>query len=175
MAAHVGPDAPSMTWRRRGATRERGADGERRTARELAVLEAAGWHVAHDVAARYGNHDRVAVGPSGLFLVETCEGRALAKRAVVRARVLAAATRLEEDLQEGTGCRAWVQAVVVQWCDVPAGVVHDGRCVFVHGTRLRSWLEEQPLRFDPASVAELGAAVDGLAGAAAGAPARAAG
>jgi hypothetical protein len=148
---------------------------ERRTARELDGLEAAGWHVVHDVAARYGRHDHVGVGPSGLFLVETSDSRALSQRAAVRLRVLAAAARLKEDLQERTGCRTWVQAVVVLWCDFPAGVVHDGRCVYVHGTRLRSWLEEQPLRFDPASVAELGAAVDGVAVAAGATPARAAG
>jgi hypothetical protein len=160
-----------------------GAEGERRTARELAALEAAGWHVVHDVAARYGNHDHVAVGPSGLFLLETKNPRSgiakirdgaawlrhrhlpeMPKRIVVRSRVLAAAARLKGDLQEQTGCRTWVQSVIVLWCDFPAGVVHDARCVFVHGSRLRGWLEEQPMRFDPASVAELGAAVDCVAG-----------
>lgn len=154
---------------------QRGAEGERRTARELDGLAAAGWHVGHDVAARYGDHDHVALGPSGLFLVETSDARALSQHAAVRLRVLAAAARLKDDLQERTGCRTWVQAVVVLWCDFPAGVVHDGRCVYVHGPRLRSWLEEQPLRFDPASVAELGAAVGGFAPAAGTTPARAAG
>lgn len=163
---------------------QRGAEGERRTAAELAVLEAAGWRVVHDVAARYGNDDHVAVGPNGVFLVETKNPRAgtaeirdgaawlrhrhlpeMPKRIVVRGRVLAAAAQLKDDLQERTGCRTWVQAVVVLWCDFPAGVVHDGRCVYVHGSRLRDWLEGQPLRFDPASVAELGAAVDGVAAA----------
>lgn len=152
-----------MTWRRRGGTRERGAEGERRTAAELTSLEAAGWRVVPDVAARYGDHDHVVVGPRGLFLVETSQPRALSKRGAVRPRLLAAAARLKEDLQERTGCRTWVQAVVVLWCDFPADVVHDARCVYVHGSRLRGWLGEQPLRFDPASVAELGAAVEGVA------------
>jgi hypothetical protein len=164
--------------------RRLGAEGERRTAAELAALEAAGWRIVHDVAGRFGNLDHVAVGPTGLFLLETKNPRAgtaeirdgaawlrhrhlpeMPKRIVARARVLAAAARLNADLQQRTGCRTWVQAVVVLWCDFPAGVVHDGRCVYVHGTRLRGWLEGRPLRFDPASVAELGAALDAVAAA----------
>src|SRR5207248_4840835 len=48
-----------------------GANGERKTARALRPLERKGWTVCHDIQRRYGNYDHVAVGPSGVYLLET--------------------------------------------------------------------------------------------------------
>ncbi len=48
-----------------------GAEGERKTEAALMPLEQAGWTVVHDVKQRYGNYDHIAVGPSGVYLLET--------------------------------------------------------------------------------------------------------
>jgi integrative and conjugative element protein (TIGR02256 family) len=48
-----------------------GAEGERKTARALRRLERKGWTLRHDVQRRYGNYDHIAVGPSGVYLLET--------------------------------------------------------------------------------------------------------
>ncbi|HUB36190.1 MAG TPA: nuclease-related domain-containing protein, partial [Solirubrobacteraceae bacterium] len=48
-----------------------GAEGERRTERALRPLVRSGWSIVHDVEARYGNYDHIAVGPAGVFLLET--------------------------------------------------------------------------------------------------------
>src|SRR2546425_1787774 len=41
-----------------------GAEGERKTEKALRKLDRAGLRVVHDVQARYGNYDHIAVGPS---------------------------------------------------------------------------------------------------------------
>jgi hypothetical protein len=48
-----------------------GAEGERKTAKALRPLQRSGLRVLHDVQARYGNYDHVAVGRAGVFLLET--------------------------------------------------------------------------------------------------------
>lgn len=52
---------------------QRGAEGERRTARHLAGLGEAGFVVLHDrrVPGYGGNLDHVAIGPSGVWAIET--------------------------------------------------------------------------------------------------------
>ena len=34
--------------------------------------------------------------------------------------------------------------MVVLWCPFEQGVYEDERCAFVHGSRLRDWLESHP-------------------------------
>ena len=53
--------------------REVGAAGERRVASELAVLEGEGWRLLHDrrLPGRRANVDHVAVGPGGVWVIET--------------------------------------------------------------------------------------------------------
>ena len=48
-----------------------GAEGERKTEKALKPLENAGWSVVHDVQCRYGNYDHIAVGPGGVYLLDT--------------------------------------------------------------------------------------------------------
>jgi hypothetical protein len=52
---------------------QRGARGERRTARQLNRLARHGWIVFHDLAvpSSRANADHVAIGPAGLFLVDS--------------------------------------------------------------------------------------------------------
>jgi Nuclease-related domain len=149
-----------------------------KTERALRKLVKAGWRSVYDIQGRYGNLDHVTVGPGGAYLldskslqgeVEIYAGAPRLKRRHdpetqadfrrVRQRVLHAAARLSENLEQSTGERIWVQAVVVLWSDFPAGVVDEGRCVFVHGAKLRGWLRARPPRLSPRQVEQIATAV----------------
>ena len=68
------------------------AGGERRVARALRPLERRGWQIDHDVAKpRGGNVDHIALGPNGLFTIETKLNR-FGKRELTQARGHAFAT-----------------------------------------------------------------------------------
>jgi hypothetical protein len=142
---------------------QRGAEGERKTARALKPLERSGLTVIHDVDSPYGNYDHIAAGTLGVLLLEsknpqgTVELRggvphlrrqldpdADTPLAQIRPRALSAAARLKKEIEQLTGVRTWVQAVVVFWSEFPEGVVDDGRCVFVHGSRLADWIRGRP-------------------------------
>jgi hypothetical protein len=159
-----------------------GAEGERKTEKALKELEKEGLRAVHDVRARYGNYDHIAVGPSGVFLLESKKlagivelrdgvpylRRRLDPEAVtrfdrIRPRALAGAANLKEDIQRATGHRTWVQVVVVFWSDFPEELVDDGRCVFVQGPRLRAWLECRPDVMDQTKQREILAALELMA------------
>lgn len=53
------------------AARELGAEAERWTADALDKLDPRQWKVFHDVPVRWGNVDRVAVGPGRVYAIET--------------------------------------------------------------------------------------------------------
>jgi hypothetical protein len=159
-----------------------GAEGERKTAKALEPLEQSGVHVFHDVRMRYGNYDHIAVGRAGVFLLETKNPAGVVelrdgvphvrrrldpdaddRESRVRPRTLSAAARLKEDIEQRTGHRTWVQAVVVYWSEFPEGLVDDGRCVFLHGTRLRPWIREHSGALDQDKVDEIAAAIASIA------------
>jgi Nuclease-related domain len=148
-----------------------GAEGERKTERVLRPLERGGWRTFHDLQVRYGNYDHIAVGPAGVFLLESknlmgtvelrdgvphlqrrLDPEAKASFERIRPRALAAAARLKDEIERRTGQRTWVQAVVVFWSEFPQGTVDDGRCVFLHGSKLRGWLEDKSARLSEAGV-----------------------
>jgi hypothetical protein len=64
------PSSHAVAWRR-------GAAGERRTARVLAVLERHGWVVLHDLAVpgSQANIDHLAIGPGGVFVIDSKQYR----------------------------------------------------------------------------------------------------
>jgi hypothetical protein len=64
------PSPDAVAWRR-------GAAGERRTARLLAVLERQGWAVLHDLALPgiRANIDHLVVGPGGVFVIDSKQYR----------------------------------------------------------------------------------------------------
>jgi hypothetical protein len=64
------PSSHAVAWRR-------GAAGERRTARVLAVLERHGWVVLHDLAVpgSQANIDHLAIGPGGVFVIDSNQYR----------------------------------------------------------------------------------------------------
>lgn len=68
---------------------ERGAEGEAATARALASLDAAEWTIFHDVrwpGRKLANVDHVAVGPGGVFVIDSknWSGRIEVKDSVLR-------------------------------------------------------------------------------------------
>ena len=48
-----------------------GAVGEQWTGQTLRGLETQGWRIFHDLTASYGNMDDVAIGPGGVFLLDS--------------------------------------------------------------------------------------------------------
>lgn len=159
-----------------------GAEGERKAEKALKPLERGGWHVVHDVQNGRGNYDHVAVGPSGVYLLESknLQGVVSVQDGVphlarrhdpeqtvvfdrVRPRALAGAARLKDEIERRTGHRTWAQAVVVFWSEFPQGLVEDDRCVFIDGSRLRSWLQNRPPCLSRAEVEEISAGIDAAA------------
>jgi hypothetical protein len=159
-----------------------GFEGERRTAKELRRLERAGLHVAHDVQDGHGNYDHIAVGAAGVYLLESknLDGIVEIREGVpyltrrhdpederawgsIPQRARRDAARLRGEIQARTGHRTWVQAVVVLWSEFPAGVVEEDRCVFVHGSWLREWLQDRPSWLSQAEAEEVAAGIAGIA------------
>jgi Nuclease-related domain len=64
------PSADTRTW-------QRGANGERRTARLLASLERHGWAVLHDLAipGSAANIDHLVIGPGGVLVIDSKQYR----------------------------------------------------------------------------------------------------
>jgi hypothetical protein len=135
-----------------------------------------------DVQLRYGNYDHIAVGRGGVFLLETknlkgivelrngvprlrrrLDPEADTRLDQIRPRALAAAIRLKKAIEQRTGHRAWVQAVVVFWSDFPEGLLDDGRCIFIHGPRLRAWMQSLPERLDLLKAEEITSAITHIA------------
>jgi hypothetical protein len=156
-----------------------GAEGERMTEKSLRALEQDGWTVRHDIQQRYGNYDHIAVGPSGVYLLETKnlqgiveirdgvphlsrrhDPEASARFAQIRPCALRAAARIKDDIQRRSGHSTWVQAVIVFWSEFPAEFAEDGALVYVHGSRLQAWLRERPDRLDHETLGRVAAAVD---------------
>ena len=145
----------------------RGARGERKTERALRPLRRSGWSFAHDVDTRRGNRDHVAVGPGGVFLIETkrpdgavrVDGDALLvqrlddpeqRYAIERlgARVRAEAARLSKELAEATGRRCWVQPIVVLWAPFAHRTLERNGVVYLHGAELAAWLRSRDRTLD---------------------------
>ena len=159
-----------------------GTEGEHKPENALRPLESAGWTVVHDIREkRFGSYDHVAVGPSGVYLLETknhqgivdirCGVPRLRRRhdpgastvfRQYRPRALGVAAHVKKQIQERCGHRAWVQAVVVFWSEFPEGLVEDGRCVYIHGSRLRAWLTEREAKLDGRQVEQISGVLERL-------------
>jgi len=159
-----------------------GAVGEQRTGRSLRELESQGWRIFHDLAASHGNIDHVAVGPGGVFLLDSKRWRGSVTvegdSAVVRrledpdlhwrftspAHVKGLAVEVSEAIRASTRATVWVTPVIVVWGEF-AQVVGGDTCKFVHGDALARWLNDQPARIAPSRVEQIAEAVAGaLAG-----------
>lgn len=139
-----------------------GALGENWTAAKLKPLERAGYEVWHDVPTEWGNWDHVVAGPNGIFLIDTkawsgtlsidgdhlyvnrsSDGSDDYRRDVGRP-ARRQAIDLKRSIEEFSGCRSWVQAVVCLWGRFDEGLVRGDNVTFIHGTRLGEWLRSQP-------------------------------
>ena len=142
---------------------QRGAEGERRTEKALRPLERKGWTISHDLQRQgRSNFDHIAKGPRSVFLLETknlsgtvaVEDGCLVTRPLdhpqepyrntaLAPRVLGQSAELSKRIGRKTGRAQWVQAVVVVWGNFPQNYVKVGNVVYIHGDRLRIWLDRQ--------------------------------
>jgi hypothetical protein len=76
-----------VAWLRAAAGCLRRAAAARRLARLLVPLQARGWVVAHELRIPGGQLDHVAVGPAGVFAVQTCPETAAMGAAWLAARL----------------------------------------------------------------------------------------
>jgi hypothetical protein len=151
-----------------------GAEGERATARELGPLRREGWYFAHDIDTGRGNRDHIAVGPGGVYLLDSKKlgGSVTVEGDIVRveriddprdsyelsklaAALRGEARRLNREIAEATGVRTWVSAVVVFWSRFEADVIEGDRIFYVHGEALAAWLRERPRRQPDAVTARI--------------------
>lgn len=164
---------------------KRGADGERETGSALRRLEKDGWFAVHDRAAGRGNLDHIAVSPAGVFVLES---KSLSGTISIRGDQLVASygpaeidsytnqhlagvmrrrgAELKERIQNVTGVRCFVHAVVVIWGEFPATRVDGDRVTFVSGEALARWLAslEHSLAPRDVSLIRLALTADVIAG-----------
>jgi hypothetical protein len=139
----TGGDVTSLTW-------VRGAVGERQTEEVLLELPD-GWRVFHDIPNDWGNWDHIAIGPAGVFAIDTksYSSPAVAEQDTLRSGSIrtpgsvfrGSAVRLKETLQRDFGVSTWVQPVVAIWGDFPQGEVERENVVYLDATRLADWLK----------------------------------
>ena len=160
----IGGDAHSLPWLW-------GQVGEQQTEEALKVLGAT-WCVVHDVPRDRGNWDHVAVGPSGVFLLETKSYRARAVasndqlsigRSVFKGSSFRlAAKHLGAALRPLLQRPPWIQPVVVIWGEFPQGQCEENGVVYLAGPALAGWLGAQPPRSGSFGVSVLAAALEDL-------------
>lgn len=151
---------------------------EHRTASALKPLQEAGWRFLHEIRGLDTTYDHIAIGPGGVIVLQSIStdgvvmmrgGEPVLERRLtpdapprlqrLRPRALTDASALRSDVERLSGRRLWVQAVVVLWSEFPAGCVADGRCVYIHGSRLTDWLTRRPHQLDPAQMDEIADAI----------------
>lgn len=155
---------------------QQGVWGEQATAKALRPLERGGWVVLHDLPAERGNVDHIAIGPGGVFLLDS---KRLGGSASVTAGVLTVERFGDSDLRythpgaghllglarethdrvrTATRLSQWVTPVMVLWGEFPQRSVVD-RCVYLHGENLADWLLAQPQRIAPNRLEQVAGAV----------------
>jgi hypothetical protein len=156
---------------------QQGVWGELSTAKALRVLERAGWVVLHDLPAGRGNVDHIAVGPGGVFLLDSKRlgGSASVTDEVLKVErfgdsdltythpgpghLLGLARETHDRVLAATRINQWVTPVMVMWGDFPQRLVED-RCVYLHGEELAAWLVAQPQRIAPNRLGQVAEAVE---------------
>ncbi len=160
-----------VTMRFRRALRElrqyrEGRDGERTVAERLEHLRESGFRILHDLVAADFNIDHVAIGPSGVFAIETktlkkrggreekaeFDGQTIFIKGVPLPRnpmdqASANAKWLAEFLHQSTGQRFKVTPVVILpgWFVTPSkGSMRDAIVINDHQKGLQSYLVQRP-------------------------------
>ncbi|MGH2912238.1 MAG: nuclease-related domain-containing protein [Solirubrobacteraceae bacterium] len=99
---------------------DRGATGEEQVGGLLEGLRDGGWRVVHDASFGHGNIDHIALGPGGLFTVETKSHPGPVRVRAIHGAILRQAHEERETLERVTGER--VEALLVfsrAWVDKP--------------------------------------------------------
>ncbi len=143
-----------------------GAQGEQWTDEQLRKLEGRGWVILRDLKRSGYNVDHVAIGPAGVFVVDsknldgqvTCSGDELRLRrpgAAADSRpaystteaarhVRGQAAQLNKLLRSRAGRSLWVTGVVAVWASLEPAIISGNRMHFVRGDSLVDWLQAQP-------------------------------
>lgn len=153
-----------------------GAWGEQETAKVLSKLEGEGWLILHDLSAGRGNVDHIAVGPGGVYLldskrlggsvsvspagvtVQRIDDPELTYQHTGTGHLVSLARQTHDRVLSQTRIRTWVTPVMVIWAEFPQRVV-EGRCVYVHGDELADWLRSRPQTIAPSRLRQTADAV----------------
>ncbi|HEY2631622.1 MAG TPA: nuclease-related domain-containing protein [Solirubrobacteraceae bacterium] len=99
---------------------DRGATGEEQVGALLDEMRGEGWRVIHDASFAHGNIDHIAIGPPGLFTVETKSHPGPVRIRTIHGAILRQAQEERETVERVTGER--VEALLVfsrAWVDKP--------------------------------------------------------
>jgi hypothetical protein len=140
----LGFNARNLTW-------AWGAAGEQWTADELARLNS-DWRSHHDIPDGKGNWDHVAVGPPGVFTIDSKnlrdsasvddEGLRAGRLHFGGNKAVSAAVRMKELIEQETGHALWVQAVFAVWGKLlPEPMLERNHVLYVEAPRLVETLE----------------------------------
>jgi Nuclease-related domain len=124
---------------------DRGAVGEEHVGRLLDGLGGRGWYAIHDVSLGRGNVDHIAIGPGGVFTVETKSHPGPVQVSRLHGSVLTQAQAQRRAIERATG--AHVEPLLVfsrAWVDRPLGRRKGVRVV--PARMLPGYLERQPQR-----------------------------
>ncbi|HET7689983.1 MAG TPA: nuclease-related domain-containing protein [Nocardioidaceae bacterium] len=158
-----------------------GSMGEQRTDEQLSMLEPEGWIIIRDLRSRGYNIDHVAVGPPGVFVIDsknldgtvTCSGdelRLYRPGASLDSRpeyssteparqVRGQAAQLNERLRRRVGKSVWVTGVVAVWAKLDPPTVEGRNMYFCRGDALVQWLRSRPQRLDAEQIRTIGTAL----------------
>jgi hypothetical protein len=146
------------------------------TAKALRGLEQDGWIVLHDLPAGRGNVDHIAVGPGGVYLLDSkrlggsvhVDGSGVTVRRfddpelsyqhTGSRHLLSLARQTHQRVMASTRIKTWVTPVMVLWAEFPQRVAED-RCVYVHGDELVVWLRARPQTIAESRVHQVAEAV----------------
>jgi hypothetical protein len=147
---------------------QRGAAGERRTARLLGPLERQGWTILHDLAVpgSAANIDHLAIGRGGVFVIDSKQYRGRLQLdpsgRLWHGRYPLAPTLGAVSFEADQAARvlpdpgvAVVPIVAVHGAQVPGGKVVMGGVPVVPARRLPSMLRQLPAVLGPERVADL--------------------
>jgi hypothetical protein len=137
-----------------------GAYGEQATAKALRALEEEGWIVLHDLRAGRGNVDHIAIGPGGVYLLDSkrlggtvsVHGTSATVRRIddpdlsyeiPRGHIVSLARQTHQRVLASSRINVWVTPVMVIWADFPQRVAGD-QPFYVKRDELVTWLKSRP-------------------------------